>query len=153
MFANGPGDLRSIQGRVIPKARKWYFMPPCLTPSLIRYGSRVNWINPGKGVAPFSTPCCSCNRKKSLRATVDHSRRLYLLIISSPDSYISRRTNKAWIAVNRLTTLWKSDLSEKWGFFLAKPYLCKCMITSLVLVRNTWRKCLMRTSQKYCALF
>ena len=26
-------------------------MPPCLTLSIIRYGSRVKWRNPGKGVA------------------------------------------------------------------------------------------------------
>ena len=26
----------------------WYLMPPCSTLSIIRYGSRVNWSNPGK---------------------------------------------------------------------------------------------------------
>ena len=30
-----------------------YLMPPCLTLSIIRYGSTVKWSNPGKGVAPF----------------------------------------------------------------------------------------------------
>ena len=30
-------------------------MPPCITPSIIRYRSRVKWSNPGKGIAPFST--------------------------------------------------------------------------------------------------
>ena len=30
-------------------------MPPCLTLSIIRYGSRVKCSNPGKGVAPFPT--------------------------------------------------------------------------------------------------
>ena len=34
-------------------------MPPCLTLSIIRYGSRVKWSNPGKGVAPSPTPWCS----------------------------------------------------------------------------------------------
>ena len=33
------------------RLKKWYFMPPCLTLSIIRYGSRVKWSNPGKGVA------------------------------------------------------------------------------------------------------
>ena len=28
-------------------------MPPCLTINIIRYGSRVKWVNPGKGVGPF----------------------------------------------------------------------------------------------------
>ena len=36
VFANGPGDRGSIPGRVIPKTKKWYLMPPCLTLSIIR---------------------------------------------------------------------------------------------------------------------
>ena len=31
--------------------KKWYLMPPCLTLSIIRWGSRVKWSNPGNGVA------------------------------------------------------------------------------------------------------
>ena len=49
VFANGPGDLGSIPGRVIPKKFK---IPLCLTLSNIRYVSRVKWSNPGKGLAP-----------------------------------------------------------------------------------------------------
>ena len=41
------------------RLKKWYLMPPCLTLSIIRYGSMVKWSNPGKGVAPFPTPWCS----------------------------------------------------------------------------------------------
>ena len=52
MFANGPGDLGSIPGRVIPKTQKWYLMPPCLTLTIIRYRSREKCSNPVKGVAP-----------------------------------------------------------------------------------------------------
>ena len=26
VFANGPGDLSSIPGRVLPKTQKWYFL-------------------------------------------------------------------------------------------------------------------------------
>ena len=53
VFANGPGDRSSIPGRVIPKTlKKWYLIPPYLTLSYIRYGSRVKWNNPGKGVVP-----------------------------------------------------------------------------------------------------
>ena len=52
VFANGLGDRSSIPGQVIPKIQKWYLMPPCLTLSIIRYGSRVKWSNPEKGVAP-----------------------------------------------------------------------------------------------------
>ena len=52
VFANGPGDRGSIPDRVIPKTQKWYLIPPCLTLSIIRYGSRVKWVNRGKGVVP-----------------------------------------------------------------------------------------------------
>ena len=31
-------------------------MSPCLIPSIIRYGSMIKWINPGKGVVPSCTP-------------------------------------------------------------------------------------------------
>ena len=79
VFANGPGDLGSILGRVIPKTQKWYLIPPCLTLSIIRYGSRVKWSNPGKGVAPSPIPWCSSYGKGSLRVTLNYSRQLYLL--------------------------------------------------------------------------
>ena len=58
VLANGSGDLGSILGRVIPKTQKWYLIPPCLTLSIIWYGSRVKWSNLRKGVAP-PTPLCS----------------------------------------------------------------------------------------------
>ena len=38
------------------RLKKWYLMRPYLTLSIIRYGSRVKWSNPGKGVAPSPTP-------------------------------------------------------------------------------------------------
>ena len=46
-------------------------MPPCLALSIIRYGSRVKWSNPGKGVAPSPTPWC---RKLSKREPSGHPR-------------------------------------------------------------------------------
>ena len=61
------------------RLKKWYLMPPCLTLSIIRNGSRVKWSNPGKGVALFSTPWCSSYRKGSLRVTLDYGRQIYLL--------------------------------------------------------------------------
>ena len=45
MLANGLGDQGSILIRVIPKTKKkkkMYLMPPYLTLSIIRYGSRVS---------------------------------------------------------------------------------------------------------------
>ena len=53
------------------RLKKWYLMPPCLTLSIIRYGSRVKWSNPGKGVAASPTPWCS---KLSKREPSGHPR-------------------------------------------------------------------------------
>ena len=77
VFANGPTDRGSIPDRVIPKLKKWYLMPPCLTLSNIKLGSRVNWSNPGKGAVLSPTPRCSSYRKGSLRVTLDEGRQLY----------------------------------------------------------------------------
>ena len=60
--------------------KKWYMMPSCLTLSIIRYGSRVKWSNPKKGVAPSPTPYCSSYRKGSLQVTLDYGHQLYLLL-------------------------------------------------------------------------
>ena len=65
------------------RLKKWYLMPPCLALSIIRYGSRVKWSNPGKGVSPFPPPWCSSYRKGSLRVTLDYGHQLYLRTIAS----------------------------------------------------------------------
>ena len=81
VFTNGLGDLGSIPSRVIPKTqKKWYLMPPCLTLSIIRWGSREKWSNSGKGVAPSPTTRCSSYWKGSLQVTLDKGRQLYLLL-------------------------------------------------------------------------
>ena len=51
-----------------------YLSNKSLTLSIIRYGSRVKWSNPGNGVAPSPTPWCSSYRKGSLRVTLDYGR-------------------------------------------------------------------------------
>ena len=53
-----------VQSQV--KTQKWYLIPPCLTLSIIRYGSGVKWSKPGKGVAHSPTPWCSSYRKGAL---------------------------------------------------------------------------------------
>ena len=60
---------------------KWYLMPPCLKLSIIRYGSRVKWVKPGKGVAPSPIPWCSSYQKGSHRVTLDYGRQLYFFLI------------------------------------------------------------------------
>ena len=59
--------------------KKGYLMPPCLTLSIIRYGSRVNWSNAGEEVASSSTPWCCSYRKGSLQVTLDDGRQLVYL--------------------------------------------------------------------------
>ena len=57
VIACSPGETRvQYQVESYQRLKKWYLMLPCLTLSIIRYGSRVKWSNPGKGVAPFPTP-------------------------------------------------------------------------------------------------
>ena len=80
VFANGPGDLGSIPGRVIPKTKKMVLDASLLNTQHYKYVSRVKWSNPGKGVTPSPTPRCSSYRKGSLRVTLDYSRHLYLLM-------------------------------------------------------------------------
>ena len=75
VFANGPGDLGSIPGRVIPKTQKMV-----LDASLLNTQHYKVWIK-GKveqsreGVAP--SPWCSSYRKGSRRVTLDYGRQLY----------------------------------------------------------------------------
>ena len=77
VFANGPGDVGSIPGQVIPKTLKMV-----LYASLLHtHGSRVKWRNPGKGVAPFPTTWCSSYRNGNLRVTLDNFTFFYYYIV------------------------------------------------------------------------
>ena len=80
VFANGPGDLGSIPGRVIPKTQKMV-----LDASLLNTQHYKVWIK-GKveqsreRISALSpTHWCSSYRKGSFRVTLDYGRQLYLL--------------------------------------------------------------------------
>ena len=77
MFANGPRD----QFRSYQTLKKCYLIPPCLTLSIIRKGSRVKWNNPGNGVVLSPTPQCSSYWKGSLWVTLDWGHKFYMLYI------------------------------------------------------------------------
>ena len=64
---------------------KWYLIPPCLTLSNIRYVSKVKWSNPGKGVAPSSTPRCCSYWKISLLVALDYGCQLFYMVIVHKD--------------------------------------------------------------------
>ena len=83
VFANEPGDLGSIPGRVIPKTLKMVLDTSLLNTQIynIRYVSRVKWSNPGKGVAPSPTHRCSSYWNGSLLVALDHGRQLYFIIL------------------------------------------------------------------------
>ena len=59
VFANGPGDMGSIPGHVIPKTLKMVLDVSLLNTQQYKVRIRVKWNNPGKGVAPYPTPHCS----------------------------------------------------------------------------------------------
>ena len=77
VFANGVGDQGSIHVKSFQRLKKWYLVQPCWTLSIIRYGSRVKWSNPGNGVAPSPIPRYSSYWKGSLRVTLDKGCQLY----------------------------------------------------------------------------
>ena len=68
------------QNESYQRLTKFYLIHTCLTLSIIKYESRVNWINPGKRVAFFSTPWLSSYWKGSFRVTLDYGRQLYLFM-------------------------------------------------------------------------
>ena len=61
LFANGPGDLGSVPGRVIPKTLKIVLDTPLHNTQQNKYVSRVKWNKKGKGVTPSPTPWCIPN--------------------------------------------------------------------------------------------
>ena len=80
VFANSPRHLGS-QVESYQRLKKWYLMPPYLTLSIIRYGSRLKWSIPGKGLAPSPTPWWSCYWKGALQISLDYSHQLYFIYI------------------------------------------------------------------------
>ena len=109
VFANGPGDLGSIPGRVIPKTQKMVLDASLLNTQHYKVQIKGKVEPSREGVAPSPTSWCSSYRKGSLRVTLDYGRQLYLLtysvIFTGPARFINffqikkkRIDNfKAWI--------------------------------------------------------
>ena len=81
VFANGPGDLGSIPGRVIPKTLKMVLDTSLLNTQQYKVRIKGKWNNTGKGVAPAPTPQCSCYWKGSLLVTLDYSRQFHFYCV------------------------------------------------------------------------
>ena len=77
VFANGPGDLGSIPGRVIPKIQKMVLDSSLLNTQQYKVRIKGKVKQSREGVAPSPTPWCSSYRKGSLRVTLDYGRQLY----------------------------------------------------------------------------
>ena len=80
VFANGPGDLGSIPGRVIPKTQKMVLDASLLSTQHYKVRIKGKVEQSRKGVAPSPTHRCSSYRKGSLRVTLDYGRQLYFTL-------------------------------------------------------------------------
>ena len=82
VFANGPGDLGSIPGRVIPKTQKMVLDASLLNTQHYKVRIKGKVEQSREGVAPSPTPWCSSYRKGDLRVTLDYGRQLYFTYTS-----------------------------------------------------------------------
>ena len=80
VFTNGPGDLGSIPGRVIPKTQKMVLDASLLNTQHYKVRIKGKVEQSREEVAPSPTPWCSSYRKGSLRVTLDYGRQLYFLL-------------------------------------------------------------------------
>ena len=118
VFANGPGNLGSIPGRVIQKKLlKWHLVPPCLTLSNIRYVSRIKWINPTKRVAPFPTPRCSSYWKESILVALNYGHQLYFYLLQK--TLEESRMTAMIFFLNDL--VWFYGISTTIGYLMQNP--------------------------------
>ena len=82
VFANGPGDLGSIPGRVIRKTQKMVLDASLLNTQHYKVRIKGKVEQSREGVAPSPTPWCSSYRKGSPPVTLDYVRQLYLLTLA-----------------------------------------------------------------------
>ena len=96
MFANGPGDLGSIPGRVIPKTQKMVLDASLLKTQHYKVRIKGKVEQSREGVAPSPTSWCSSYRKGSLRVTLDYGRQLYftLYIYKERERQRQRQTDR-----------------------------------------------------------
>ena len=90
MFANGPGDLGSIPGRVIPKTQKMVLDASLLNTQHYKVRIKGKVEQSREGVAPSPTHRCSSYRKGSLRVTLDYGRQLYFTYLYINDNGFSQ---------------------------------------------------------------
>ena len=91
VFANGPRDLGSIPGRVIPRTQKMVLDASLLNTQhyKVRIKGKVELSR--EGVAPSPTHWCSSYRKGSLRVTLDYGRQLYFTFTLEQTTFTNKR--------------------------------------------------------------
>ena len=77
VFTNVPGDLSSIQGRIIPKTLKIVLDTSLLHTQQYKVRIEVKWSNPEKGVASSSTLRWRSYWNGSLLVDLDYGRQLH----------------------------------------------------------------------------
>ena len=78
VFTNGPGDLDSIPGRVIPKTQKMVLDASLINAQHHKVKGEVKQC--GERSSALSLPCYSSYRIVSHLVTLDYGRQLYIYI-------------------------------------------------------------------------
>ena len=116
------------------RLKKWFSMPPCLTLSILRYGSRVKWSNPGNGVASFPTPWCI---KLSKREYSGHPRRwsptlLYIYIYIYINTKVKVRSPDGDIDyIDIVTGVLQGDTFVPYLFIICLDYVLRTFIDKM----------------------
>ena len=140
VFANGPGDLGSIPGRVIPKTQKMVLDASLLNTQ--HYKVRIKGkVEPSReGVAPSPTSWCSSYRKGSLRVTLDYGRQLYFtLLILFNILWVFHASWNGWFSSD-------SKSPQLSRFLSIQNRYCNC------LPKNCCYYCLLKSSCYNCLL-
>ena len=98
-------------------------MPTCLTLSIIRYGSRVKWSNPGKGVAHSLT---SSGRPRPWSPTLLTYYMLYVQYFRF-EKVMSNTNNRKCCIIHRFSLKKKKiwwDSFEQWYLHLGTKFRC-----------------------------
>ena len=132
VFTNGPGNLDSIPGRIIPKTLKMVLDTSLLDTHQykVRIKSKVEQFRERSSTLPYTLVLKLLKREPSgypqLRSPTLLTRRknssplklvdkfTYLgSSVSSTETDINMRLAEPWAAIDRLSVIWKSDLSDK----------------------------------------
>ena len=132
MFANGPGDLGSIPGRVIPKTQKMVLDASLLNTQHYKVRIKGKVEQSREGVAPSPTHCCSSYRKGSLRVTLDYGQTLYKIYLKKT---LSEKSSLYWsdqkkkkirliIYINKFKT--SNLIISNTSWWDKRPYMFQC---------------------------